>query len=48
MKLKIFTKKEVSKVDSNCTCLVVILLDSTLKSGENYYLQVFFKGMHMH
>ena len=29
------------KIDSNHTCLAVISLDSALKKGINYYLQVF-------
>ena len=34
MKLKIFTIKEIPKVDSNHTCLAVISLDSALKKDE--------------
>ena len=35
--------REITKVDSNYTCLAVISFDSTLKKGENYYLKVFLK-----
>ena len=28
---------------SHCICLSVILIDSVLKMGKNYYLQVFVK-----
>ena len=38
-----FYDKEIPKVDSNHTCLAVIILDSALKKYENYYLQVFLK-----
>ena len=38
-----FYNKEIPKVDSNYTCLAVIILDSALKKDENYYLQVFLK-----
>ena len=38
-----FYDKEIPKVDSNHTCLVVISLDSVLKKDENYYSQVFLK-----
>ena len=38
-----FHDKEILKVDSNCTCLVVISLDSIVKRDENYYPQVFLK-----
>ena len=32
-----FYDKEIPKVDSNHTCLVVISLDSALKKDENYH-----------
>ena len=35
--------REIPKVDSNYTCLTVIILDSALKKGENYYPKVFSK-----
>ena len=39
-----FLDKEIFEVDSNYTCLtVVISLDSALKKDENYDLQVFLK-----
>ena len=38
-----FFDKEIYKVDSNCTCLAVISLDSTLKKDTNYYPQVILK-----
>ena len=38
-----FYDKEIPKVDSNHTCLVVISLDSALKKDKNYYPQVFLK-----
>ena len=38
-----FDDKEILKVGSNHTSLVVISLDSTLKKDENYYPQVFLK-----
>ena len=38
-----FYDKEIPKVDSNHTCLVVISWDSVLKKDENYYSQVFLK-----
>ena len=38
-----FHDKQIPKMDSNYTCLVVINLDSALKKYENYYLQVFLK-----
>ena len=34
---------EIPKVDSNYTCLAVILINFVLKKDENYYLQVFLK-----
>ena len=40
MKLQI---KEISKVGSNCICLVAISLDSAYKKCQNYYPQVFLK-----
>ena len=42
MKLQIFMTK-IPKVESNHTCLAVINLDSALKKGDNYYLEVFLK-----
>ena len=45
-KLVIFSEandKEVSKVDFNQTCLVVISLDFVLNKEGNYYRQVFLK-----
>ena len=36
-----FYNKEITKVDSNHTCLAVIILDSALKKNENYNQQVF-------
>ena len=38
-----FYDKEISKVDSNHTCLAVIGLDSALKEDGNYYPQTFLK-----
>ena len=38
-----FFDKEIPKVYSNHTCLVVIGLDSTLKKDENYYPRAFLK-----
>ena len=38
-----FYNKEISKVDSNLTCLAVISLDSALNKDGSYYLQVFSK-----
>ena len=38
-----FYNKEISKVDSNLTCLAVISLDSALSKDGSYYLQVFLK-----
>ena len=35
--------KEIPKVDSNHTCLAVIILDSAPSKDKNYYLQVFLK-----
>ena len=43
MKLQIFMIKKILKVDSNHSCLEVILLDSALKIDDNYYPQVFLK-----
>ena len=43
MKLQIFMIKKILKVDSNDSCLEVILLDSALKIDDNYYPQVFLK-----
>ena len=31
------------KAGSNHTCLAVIIIESALKKGENYYLEVFLK-----
>ena len=38
-----FYDKEIFKMDSNYTCLVVISLDSALKKDDNYYQQLFLK-----
>ena len=39
-----FYDKEIPKMDSNIhICLAVISLDSSLKTDENYYPQVFLK-----
>ena len=38
-----FCDKEIPKVDSNHTCLVVISLDSVTKKKENYYPQASLK-----
>ena len=38
-----FCDKEISKVDSNHTCLAVISLDSAFKKDENDYPQVVLK-----
>ena len=38
-----FYDKEIPKMDSNHICLAVISLDSSLKTDENYYPQVFLK-----
>ena len=38
-----FYDKEIPKVDSNHTCLAVIILDSALKKDDNYYPKVFLK-----
>ena len=38
-----FYDKKVPKLDSNCTCVAVIGLDSALKKNDNYYRQVFLK-----
>ena len=35
-----FYDKQISKVDSICTCLAVISLDSALRKDEIYYPQV--------
>ena len=43
MKLQIFCGKEILKVDSNHTCLSVIILYPALSKDENYYPQVFLK-----
>ena len=34
--------KKMPKVDSNYTCLAVILIDFVLKKYKNFYMQVFF------
>ena len=36
-----FHDKEIPQASSDCTWLVVIMIDSTIKKEENYYLQVF-------
>ena len=38
-----FYDKEAPKVDSNYTCLAVVLLDFVLKKNGNFYPQVFLK-----
>ena len=38
-----FHGNEIPKVDSNYTCLAVILINFVFKQDENYYLQAFFK-----
>ena len=38
-----FRDKEISKADSNLTCLAIISWDSALKKNGNYYSQVFLK-----
>ena len=38
-----FYDKQITKVDSNHSCLPVTSLDSALKKDENYYLLVFLK-----
>ena len=38
-----FYDKNISKLDSNHTCLAVITLDYPLKKNDNYYPQVFLK-----
>ena len=38
-----FYDKNISKLDSNHTCLAVITLDYALKKNDNYYPQVFLK-----
>ena len=38
-----FYDKEIPKMDSNHICLAVISFDSSLKTDENYYPQVFLK-----
>ena len=42
-KIKNSCDKEISKADSNHTCLAVITLDSTLNKNGNYYPQLFLK-----
>ena len=37
-----FRDKKMPKVDSNYTCLAVILIDFVLKKYKKFYLQVFF------
>ena len=36
-----FHGDKVPKEGSQCICLSVILIDSTFRTGKNYYLQVF-------
>ena len=43
VKVTDFYDKIFPKSDSNHICLAVISLDSALKKGDNYYLQVFLK-----
>ena len=43
MKIQIFCGKEILKVDSNQTCLSVIILYPALSKDENCYPQVFLK-----
>ena len=38
-----FYYKKIPELDSNHTCLAVIILDFALKKDENYYPQVFSK-----
>ena len=38
-----FYAKEILRMDSNYTCLVVTGLDSALNNDGNYYLEVFLK-----
>ena len=38
-----FEDEEISKLDSNHTCLAGISLDSALKNNENFYPKVFLK-----
>ena len=40
-----FRVKETAKVGSDCTCLVVITIDSAFKKDKKYYLQVLSKSM---
>ena len=40
-----FYSKKVLRIDSNHTCLAVIMLDSALKKDDNYYPQVFLKDI---
>ena len=42
-KVSDFYDKQIPNVDSNHTCLVVIILDSALNKDGNYYLKVFLK-----
>ena len=35
--------KKITKVESNHTCLVVMILDSAIKKDDNYYPQVLLK-----
>ena len=42
-KIKNSCDKEISKADSNHTCLAVITLDSTLNKNGDYYPQLFLK-----
>ena len=36
-----FHNNKISKVDFQCICLSVILINSVFKAGKNYYPQVF-------
>ena len=36
-----FHDNEMPKEGSNCVCLSVMLIDSVVKMGKNYYPQVF-------
>ena len=38
-----FDDKKIPKLDSNYTCLALIILESALKKDENYSPQVFLK-----
>ena len=44
-----FNDNEMSKADSNHTCLAVVSLDPVLKKDvKNYYPQIFFKKIQLH